>query len=65
VFYSAVDAVDGIVGRILDEWQREDVYVVATGGYATIVGPHARTVHHIEPFLTLFGLALAGRAIRG
>ena len=65
VFYSAVDAVDGIVRRILDEWQREDVYVVATGGYATIVGPHARTVDHIEPFLTLFGLALAGRTIRG
>lgn len=65
VFFSAVDAVDGIVRRILEEWQREDVYVVATGGYATTVGPHAQTVHHIEPFLTLFGLALAGRAIRG
>ena len=65
VFFSAVDAVDGIVRRILEEWQREEVYVVATGGYATTVGPHARTVDHIEPFLTLFGLALAGRSIRG
>ena len=65
VFFSAVDAVDGIVRRILDEWQREDVYVVATGGYATTVGPYAQTVDHIEPFLTLFGLALAGRSIRG
>ena len=65
VFFSAVDAVDGIVRRILEEWQREDVYVVATGGYATVVGPHAQTVDHIEPFLTLFGLALAGRLIRG
>ncbi len=65
VFFSAVDAVDGIVRRIVDEWQREEVYVVATGGYATIVGPHAQTVDHIEPFLTLFGLALAGRTIRG
>ena len=65
VFYSAVDAVDGIVRRILDEWQREDVYVVATGGHAGVVGPHAQTVDHIEPFLTLFGLALAGREIAG
>ncbi len=65
VFFSAVDAVDGIVRRILDEWQREDVYVVATGGHATTIGPHAQTVEHIEPFLTLFGLALAGRTIRG
>ena len=65
VFYSAVDAVDGIVRRIRHEWARPDVYVVATGGYAEIVGPHAETVDHIEPFLTLFGLALAGRTIRG
>ena len=65
VFYSAVDAVDGIVRRIQREWARPDVYVVATGGYATVIGPHAATVHHIEPFLTLYGLALAGRSIRG
>ena len=65
VFYSAVDAVDGIVRRIQAEWSRPDVYVVATGGYAEVIGPHAETVDHIEPFLTLYGLALAGRAIRG
>ena len=65
VFYSAVDAVDGIVRRIRREWARPDVYVVATGGYAEVVGPHAETVDHMEPFLTLYGLALAGRIIRG
>ena len=65
VFYSAVDAVDGIVRRIRNEWGRPDVYVVATGGYAQVAGPHAKTVDHIEPFLTLYGLALAGHAIRG
>lgn len=65
VFYSVVDAVDGIVRRIRREWARPDIYVVATGGYAEVVGPHAETVDHIEPFLTLYGLALAGRIIRG
>jgi len=65
VFYSAVDAVDGIVRRIQAEWSSPDAYVVATGGYAEVIGPHAQTVDHIEPFLTLYGLALAGRAIRG
>jgi len=49
----------------LSEWQRDDVYVVATGGHATTVGPHAETVAHIEPFLTLYGLAIAGRTVRG
>jgi type III pantothenate kinase len=61
IFYSAVDAVDGIVGRIRDEWERPEVLVVATGGYAGVLAPHSRTVEKVEPWLTLVGLELAGR----
>jgi type III pantothenate kinase len=61
IFYSAVDAVDGIVRRIRAEWGRPDAYVVATGGFASTVAPHCETVQHVEPFLTLYGLGLAGR----
>ncbi|MSR36677.1 MAG: type III pantothenate kinase [Gemmatimonadetes bacterium] len=64
VFYAAVDAVDGIVRRIIAEWGRPDPYVVATGGFATVIAPHCVTVQHIEPFLTLYGLAIAGREMR-
>ena len=64
VFYSAVDAVDGIVRRIKEEWKRPDALVVATGGFAKVVGPHLATVDRIEPFLTLYGLAMAGHHIR-
>ena len=65
VFYSAVDGVDGVVRRIVAEWGRADPYVVATGGFATVVGPHCTTVQHIEPFLTLYGLAIAGEELSG
>ena len=64
VFYSAVDGVDGVVRRIIAEWGRPDPYVVATGGFAAVLGPHLATVHHIEPFLTLYGLAIAGEELR-
>ncbi len=60
IFYSAVDAVDGIVRRMREEWGRPDPLVVATGGFATVVGPHCATVEKVEPFLTLYGLAIAG-----
>lgn len=63
VFYTAVEAMDGIVGRIRGEWGRPDALVVATGGYATVLGGHATTVDRVEPFLTLQGLALAGRYV--
>lgn len=61
LFYSAVDAIDGVVGRIREEWKRPDARVVATGGHAGLVAPYSRTVDRTEPYLTLVGLALAGR----
>ncbi len=63
VFLSAVEAVDGIVRKIREEWDQPDPLVVATGGFAKVVGPHLATVEAIEPFLTLYGLAMAGRHI--
>jgi type III pantothenate kinase len=60
VFYSAVEGIDGIVRRIREEWDTDDILVIATGGFAEVIGPHCRTVEQIEPFLTLQGLALAG-----
>ncbi len=63
VFYSAIDAIDGVVHRIREEWERPDALVVATGGYAGVLGPHLSTVEKIEPLLTLHGLAWAGRYI--
>jgi type III pantothenate kinase len=65
VFYQAVDSVDGIVRRIKEEWGRPDAYVVATGGFASVIGPHLATVDEISPFLTLYGLAMAGEHIAG
>jgi type III pantothenate kinase len=63
VFYSTVDAIDGIVERIVKEWNRPNAYVVATGGYAPLMAQYCRTVKHVEPFLTLKGLYLAGQAM--
>jgi len=65
VFFTAVDAIDGIVERIQKEWGSDDILVVATGGYAEVIGPHLRTVERVEPFLTLQGLALAGQYLAG
>ncbi len=59
VFYGAVDAIDGTVTRIREEWGVDELLVVATGGLAPLIGAHCRTVQRIEPFLTLYGLEFA------
>jgi type III pantothenate kinase len=63
VFYQAVAGVDGIVHRIRAEWGKPDARVVATGGFAAAIGPYLETVDEVEPFLTLFGLAMAGECL--
>lgn len=65
VFFSTVDAIDGMVERIQAEWNRPNAFVVATGGYAGIIAEHCRTVAEVAPFLTLRGLNLAGEHMAG
>jgi type III pantothenate kinase len=61
ILYGAVESIDGIVRRILQEWKRPKVLVVATGGLAPMLAPYCRTVERVEPFITLQGLELAWR----
>jgi type III pantothenate kinase len=48
--------VDGLVERI--EGEIGDATVVATGSMAELMAGYARTIEHVEPWLTLMGLRL-------
>ncbi|MGH7546348.1 MAG: type III pantothenate kinase [Gemmatimonadota bacterium] len=64
-FYMVVDGIDGIVRRIREEWEKPDALVVATGGLAPVIAPQCETVDFVEPYLTLYGLEIADRLLRG
>jgi type III pantothenate kinase len=53
--YGFAGQVDGIVERIRGELGSE-ARVVATGGLADLIAPHARTLETVDPWLTLEGL---------
>jgi type III pantothenate kinase len=55
--YGFAGQVDGIVSRIRAELG-EEAQVVATGGLAELIAPHAETIGNVDPFLTLEGLRL-------
>jgi len=59
VFFGAIDAIDGTVRRIREEWLRDRVVVVATGGLAPLLAPRCRTIDFVEPALTLYGIEMA------
>ena len=56
--------VDTLVKRIEQELGRT-AYVIATGGLSNIVAKETTSIHTIEPFLTLEGLALLYRRATG
>ena len=56
--------VDTLVQRIESELGRTS-FVIATGGLAPVIAPEVRSIQHIEPFLTLYGLELLYRRARG
>ena len=56
--------VDTLIQRMDGEMGRTS-YVIATGGLAPVIAPEARSIQHIEPFLTLYGLELLYRRARG
>jgi type III pantothenate kinase len=55
--YGFAGQVDGIVDAIRGELSVK-AQTVATGGLAELIVPHARTLEHIDPFLTLEGVRL-------
>ena len=60
VLYGTVDAVDGIVRRIMAEWPGgASPRVVATGGLAPMVAPFATCIEQTHPDLTLQGIRIA------
>ena len=56
--YGFAGQVDGIVTRIRAELGDESAPVIATGGLAELIAPHATTISKVDQFLTLEGLRL-------
>ncbi|MBI4355889.1 MAG: type III pantothenate kinase [Candidatus Omnitrophica bacterium] len=56
LLYGFASLCDGLVTRIREEQRLTACPVIATGGYATLIAEHCRTVTRVEPNLTLQGL---------
>lgn len=65
VLYGAADSIDGLVGRIRQEWGVPSPVVIATGGLAEVLRPYCRSFQEVDPFLTLKGVRIAFELLTG
>ena len=57
IFFGYASMVDGLVRRIREE-NGVEARVLATGGFATLLGPTSETIEEVDEFLTLDGLRI-------
>jgi type III pantothenate kinase len=57
LYFGYIGLVDGILDQMIQELGSKTV-VIATGGYASLIGGGVHLIHHIDPELTLEGLRL-------
>jgi type III pantothenate kinase len=63
LYYGAIGAIDGIIGRLIEELG-PDTRTVATGGQARMIAGGSRFIRHVDENLTLDGLYLIWQRTR-
>ena len=58
IMLGAIDVVDGMFHRIMDEMKWDDCNIIVTGGFGGLISPHLKTKHNYLPNLTLDGIRI-------
>ena len=58
IMLGAIDLVDGMFTRMVNEMKWNDCNIIVTGGFGELISPHLKTEHKLLPNLTLDGIRI-------
>ena len=58
IMLGAIDLVDGMFTRMVDEMRWKKCNMIVTGGFGGLISPHLKTKHTLLPNLTLDGIRI-------
>ena len=58
IMLGAIDLVDGMFTRMVDEMKWKKCNMIVTGGFGELISPHLKTKHTLLPNLTLDGIRI-------
>ena len=64
IMFNAVDAIDGMLNRIVKELNLNKINVILTGGFGSLISSNIKYPHKVDPHLTLLGLKLIFQRIK-
>jgi len=65
LMWGTIDQIDGLIKRIINEWNEKDVTIIATGGLSQVIAPHSTYIQKVDKSLTLVGMTYIYEQVRG
>ena len=56
IMYGGLDSVQGMIKRIMDEIDNQNIKIVLTGGFSILISNHLEIKHELDETITLYGL---------
>ena len=58
IMYGGLDAVEGMIKRIISETNYKQTNIILTGGFGSLISSKMKTPHELDQTITLYGLKL-------
>ena len=58
IMYGGLDAVEGMIKRIINETTYENMNIILTGGFSSLISSRMEISHKLDKTITLYGLKL-------